>query len=83
MWVSVSSRPVWSIEQVLGQPGLLYRETLSWVKKQSKTKPRLLPYFKCILNPNNSVVQTMFNILVQQYCHISYDLFTVSKINKY
>jgi hypothetical protein len=26
---SLSSKPAWSIERVLGQPGLLHRETLS------------------------------------------------------
>ena len=30
---SLSSKPVWSTELVLGQPGL-HRETLSWKKKE-------------------------------------------------
>jgi hypothetical protein len=42
-WISVSLRPVWSTEQVPGQPGL-HRETLSQkTKTKAHAKPSLSP----------------------------------------
>lgn len=37
---SLSSKPPWSTKQVLGQPGLLYREILSQKTKQNSTKKK-------------------------------------------
>jgi hypothetical protein len=44
---SLSSRPAWSIERVLGQPGIyreiLFSKTTTTTKKQNKTKQKNHP----------------------------------------
>ena len=49
--ISVSSRPAWSAERIVGQLGLLQRETLS--QEKNKTKQINLSWVAGTLRPRN------------------------------